>query len=225
MTPAAVDPAVLERFPGYSAVAVTASGVTNGPTDGDADAFLTEAERRAADPATHPHLLAWRAAFADAGIRAKKHPSSAEALARRAGGPEGLPRISRLVDLYNAISVIHALPVGGEDADALVGCNTLRFARGDEPCDVIGSSGAPEPAAPGEPVWADDAGITCRRWCWRQGRRTALGPDTTRALFILERLEPLPIYDLEAAAGELMARLLDGWPGAEVEASSLPGPT
>ena len=30
-----------------------------------------------------------------------------------------LPRINRLVDVYNAISVRHMVPVGGEDADRL----------------------------------------------------------------------------------------------------------
>ena len=27
---------------------------------------------------------------------------------------------------------------------------------------------------PGEVVWCDDAGVTCRRWNWRQARRTQL---------------------------------------------------
>ena len=43
---------------------------------------------------------------------------------------------------------------------------------------------------PGEVVWCDDAGVTCRRWNWRQARRTQLSDDTTAALFILDALEP-----------------------------------
>lgn len=221
MRPAAVEPAVLERFPGYRGIVVLADGVPNGPTDEASDALLRDAERAAADPG-HPHLVAWREAFAAAGIKAKRHPCSAAALARRAHGPEGLPRISRLVDLYNAISVRHVLPVGGEDRDTLRGVDTLRFATGEEPCDVRGGSGAPEPAAPGEPAWADDAGITCRRWSWRQGERTRLTTSTRRTLFVLEAMAPHPLGALHAAADDLAGHLRAWWPGAAVEEFSLP---
>ncbi|KJK85401.1 hypothetical protein H633G_10755 [Metarhizium anisopliae BRIP 53284] len=60
-----------------------------------------------------------------------------------------------------------------------------------------------ECAAPGEPVWCDDAGVTCRRWNWRQGPRTALTDDTTRVLFILDALGPLSDEALGRAAEEL----------------------
>lgn len=42
----------------------------------------------------------------------------------------------------------------------------------------------------GEVVWRDDAGVTCRRWNWRQGRRTALTEESTTALFIIDALAP-----------------------------------
>lgn len=223
---AAVDPEVVARFPGYRAAIVLADGVANGPTDEAAEGRLREAEAFAAglpDPvAAHPHLAAWRAAFAAAGIKAKRHPCSAEALARRARGGEGLPRINRLVDLYNAVSVKHLLPVGGEDRDRLVGPDVLRFARGDEPSDVPGGGGAPEPPAPGEPIWADDEGVTCRRWSWRQGERTRLTDATTRALFIVEAIDPIPAAALDAAAADLASSISAWWPGAEVDVLRLP---
>lgn len=42
----------------------------------------------------------------------------------------------------------------------------------------------------GEVVWADDLGVTCRRWNWRQGRRTRLTEVSRNAYFILESLTP-----------------------------------
>jgi DNA/RNA-binding domain of Phe-tRNA-synthetase-like protein len=39
---------------------------------------------------------------------------------------DGLPRVNRLADVYNAISVLHQIPVGGED---LSGCTTLDPSR------------------------------------------------------------------------------------------------
>ena len=60
---------------------------------------------------------------------------------------------------------------------------------------------------PGEVVWCDDAGVTCRRWNWRQARRTQLREDTTAALFILDALQPLTDEALHAAAEDLVAHL------------------
>ena len=58
-------------------------------------------------------------------------------------------------------------------------------------------------ATAGEIVWRDDAGVTCRRWNWRQCVRTRLTEATTEALFIIDGLGPdaghapgLPPHDL-----------------------------
>jgi DNA/RNA-binding domain of Phe-tRNA-synthetase-like protein len=49
--------------------------------------------------------------------------------------------------------------------------------------------------------------VTCRRWNWRQGRRTALNDQTTSALFILDALGPLSDEALTTAANELVSHL------------------
>jgi DNA/RNA-binding domain of Phe-tRNA-synthetase-like protein len=56
-------------------------------------------------------------------------------------------------------------------------------------------------------VWCDDAGVTRRRWNWRQARRTQLRDETTAALFILDALDPVTDQALHAAADDLTARL------------------
>ena len=56
---------------------------------------------------------------------------------------------------------------------------------------------------PGEVVWCDDAGVTCRRWNWRQGVRTRLTADARRMWFILESLGPMPIEALHDAGAAL----------------------
>ena len=50
-------------------------------------------------------------------------------------------------------------------------------------------------------------GVTCRRWNWRQARRTQLRDDTTKALFILDALDPITGTDLAATADDLVTRL------------------
>jgi DNA/RNA-binding domain of Phe-tRNA-synthetase-like protein len=61
-----------------------------------------------------------------------------------------------------------------------------------------------EQPEPGEVVWCDDAGVTCRRWNWRQSRRTQLRDDTTAALFIIDALEPMTDQELDAVADVLV---------------------
>ena len=97
--------------------------------------------------------------------------------------------MNRLVDVYNAVSVAYGLPLGGEDADRLLGAPVLRAARDGDAFDLPGPDGAPDPPRPGEVVWADDAGVTCRAWNWRQGVRTRIREDTCRAVFLLEAID------------------------------------
>jgi DNA/RNA-binding domain of Phe-tRNA-synthetase-like protein len=115
--------------------------------------------------------------------------------------------------VYNSISVLHQVPLGGEDRDAYVGAARLTRAVGDEPFDTTaGGLEAVEHPEPGEVVWRDDAGITCRRWNWRQGRRTVLRDDTASGLFILDALAPMSDEAL-ATAGDDLAGALAGLGG------------
>ncbi|MCO5177911.1 MAG: phenylalanine--tRNA ligase beta subunit-related protein [Thermomicrobiales bacterium] len=128
-----------------------------------------------------------------------------EALLRRAA--DGLPRINRLTDIYNAISVQHQIPLGGEDLHRYSGPPRIR-ATGDESFDTVaGGEEIIEHPEPGEVIWCDDAGVTCRRWNWRQARRTQLHDETTSAIFILDALEPLTNAALQAATDELVGHL------------------
>ncbi|MGA1661907.1 MAG: B3/4 domain-containing protein, partial [Candidatus Nanopelagicales bacterium] len=112
-------------------------------------------------------------------------------------------------DIYNAISVIHRIPLGGEDLDRYVGSPRLVRAVGDEPFDTVADGETViENPEPGEVVWRDDAGVTCRRWNWRQARRTALTDDTTSALFILDTLDPMTDAELDTATEEIVALLM-----------------
>ena len=163
----------------------------------------------AVEPASldHPHLVAWREAFRAFGAKPKRYHCSAEALIRR---PDGLPRINRLVDLYNAVSVRWAVPVGGEDIDRVAGAVRLVFASGDEVFD------GGDPPKPGEVVWMDGAGVTCRRWNWRQGVRTRLELGTTRAYFLFDALPELDDASLSGAMDELAVGVREACPGASL---------
>ena len=198
---------VRRRFPTYRAVVVEASGVRNGPSDDDSLGLLCEAEARArvrlagAPASALPEIAAWRATMSAFGCKPSRYLCSAEALLKRVARGDELPAINRLVDLYNAVSVTYALPLGGEDADQVAGDVALMPAIGDEEFD------GGDPPAPGEIVWRDDLGVTCRAWNWRQGVRTRITEASTHVYFLLEAIEQEGALALGRAAEELCARL------------------
>ena len=209
---ACVDAAVFALRPDYRAMLVAVDGIVPGLSDQDSDALLGAAEAAARQalgggPAEQlPHVAAWREAYRAFGAKPQRTRNSLEALLRRAAS--GLPRVNRLTDHYNAVSVLHQIPLGGEDLTRYDGPPRLVRATGDERFDTIadGIVVTEHPEA-GEVVWCDDAGVTCRRWNWRQARRTQLRDDTTAALFILDALDPVTGQALQAAADDLAARL------------------
>jgi DNA/RNA-binding domain of Phe-tRNA-synthetase-like protein len=212
---ARIDPAVTALRPDYRALLLVVEGLVPGPSDARSEALLEAAERQAPS-ADHPHAQAWAGAFRAFGAKPQRTRPSLTALLRRA--PDGLPRVDRLTDAYNAVSVRHAVPVGGEDLDAYRGPIRLTRAAGDEPFETV-AAGEPvvEAPEPGEVVWRDDAGVTCRRWNWRQCTRTRLTTRTTRAVFVLDALEPMDDAALAAAGDELSTVLLDGSPNARLQ--------
>jgi DNA/RNA-binding domain of Phe-tRNA-synthetase-like protein len=122
---------------------------------------------------------------------------------------QDIPAINGIVDLYNAISLKYVLPVGGEDRQKLVSDLRLTYAQGQEPFETTqdGQEQITYPDA-GEIIWADAVGVTCRRWNWRQGRRTQLTEQTRSIYFVLDRLAPYPTETLWAAGEELKQYLL-----------------
>ena len=169
-----------------------------------ADGLIGEATNLVAkfDPATpSDHVALWQAAYRDFGVKQRVARVSVDALTRRALSESGLPRINVLVDVYNAVSVLYQVPIGGEDLDHYEGAARLVIASGVEPF-LTNANGerVTENPEPGEPIWIDDSGVTCRRWNWRQTTRTAIITTTTRAGFIIDSLDaPSHHGALEAA--------------------------
>ncbi|MFD5061015.1 MULTISPECIES: B3/4 domain-containing protein [unclassified Streptomyces] len=224
MTPTlTVSDDVRTLAPGFTYLAVEARGLVNGESNEDSSALLDDATRRLVArldgraPHEDPHVAAWRDTYTAFGAKPSRTRNSAEALARRALTDAGLPRINLLVDLYNAISVAHLIPVGGEDTDRIKGAMRLVRSTGQEPFrTVAGGEETVEHPEPGEVVWCDDDGVTCRRWNWRQGVRTRLTEGSVNALFLLESLAPMTIGELEAAGTELAESLEKLSPGARI---------
>lgn len=215
-----IDPAVAALAPGFRALSlsVAAASITR-------PEVATEALRNACDalvaadpPWAGAHLEAWADMFRQFGAKPQRTPSSAQALRKRVLRDGILPSIDPVVDLYNAVSIRYALPVGGENLAAYVGVPRLVIANGAERFDTM-TAGLPahESPVPGEVVWRDDLGVTCRRWNWRQGVRTRLDARTQRMWFILESLPAMPLPSLYDAGRQLAEGLHLMMPGVRVD--------
>ncbi|KAL5592763.1 hypothetical protein FOBRF1_013071 [Fusarium oxysporum] len=227
---ARIAPEIFQLRPDYRALLVQAEGIPPGPSDVASEAMLREAEEHVKTLMSTqsvielPHIAAWREAYKAFGAKPQRTRNSLEALTLRVD-KGGLPRVNRLTDIYNAISVKHQIPFGGEDLDKYNGAPFLIRATGKEEFHTT-ANGQPsiEPAAPGEPIWCDSTGITCRRWNWRQGPRTALTDQTTRVLFILDALKPLSDEELVKSAEELCSALKALSPAVKTSYRVLSGP-
>ena len=132
-------------------------------------------------------IKVWREAYTK--FKTKKGARcSIEALMKRISKENHLGTINPIVDIYNSVSLSHAMPCGGEDIDTMEGDLLLTKASGNEAFYVIGSD-VNEPPFPGELVYKDEAGAVCRCWTWREAKRTMLTETTKNAMLCCELVD------------------------------------
>jgi len=204
---------IVESFPNYRVAVVVAEGLAiarERPPALDRLIRDREDEARARWAGTElsqiPGIAAWRAAYKAFGIKQTRYRSSVERLMKNVLAGRELGRINAFVDLYNAVSLAHVLPLGADDLDQVTPPLAFRHARdGDSFVDMsdLSDDGGAEPEAPkpGEIVYADATKILCRRWNWRQDARSLITPATTGAVVTLQSNGA---GDVEAAAADLV---------------------
>ncbi len=163
-------------------------------------------------------VAVWRDAYQK--FKTKKGARcSVENLLKRVlkGNPVG--PITPSVDAYNAVSLAYALPVGGEDIDAMDGDIRLGITEGGDAFRALGED-EDAPTLAGELCYRDDAGAICRCWNWRDGVRTALTDESAKAFLIIESVDPARADDLQAAIDEL-ADLVESHLGATIFAKEV----
>ena len=185
---------IAHAFPDYRVAFVLAEGLTIAPERPAAlDALIAERENAArarwagTELSQIPGVAAWRAAYKAFGIKQTRYRSSVERLVKNVLAGRPLARVNAFVDLYNAVSLAHVLPLGSDDLDKVTPPLVFRYAReGDSFVDMAEAGEAPEAPKPGEVVFADAAHVLCRRWNWRQDARTLITPATARAVVTVQ---------------------------------------
>ncbi|EKS7199858.1 TPA: B3/B4 domain-containing protein [Enterobacter ludwigii] len=212
-----IDPRLTGIAPGFRALSILVEAAPITQPDVASAALAQACQQVLSDDVAwaEAHLSAWDDVFRAFGAKPKRTPCSASALRKRVLKEGALPPLDPVVDIYNAISIRYAIPVGGENLAAYAGAPRLTLAEGNEPFDTLkeGQLVIEYPDA-GEVIWRDDVGVTCRRWNWRQGVRTRLDSQAQHMWFILESLPSMPLSALQEAGDELVSNLQRLMPGS-----------
>ena len=212
-----IDPRLTGIAPGFRALSILVEAAPITQPDVASAALAQACQQVLTDDVAWAaaHLSAWDDVFRAFGAKPKRTPCSASALRKRVLKEGALPPLDPVVDIYNAISIRYAIPVGGEHLAAYAGAPRLTLAEGNEPFDTL-KEGQPVIEYPdaGEVIWRDDIGVTCRRWNWRQGVRTRLDSQAQHMWFILESLPSMPLSALQEAGDELVSNLQRLMPGS-----------
>jgi len=212
-----IDPRLTGIAPGFRALSILVEAAPITQPDVASAALAQACQQVLSDDVAwaEAHLSTWDDVFRAFGAKPKRTPCSASALRKRVLKEGALPPLDPVVDIYNAISIRYAIPVGGENLAAYAGAPRLTLAEGNEPFDTL-KEGQPVIEYPdaGEVIWRDDVGVTCRRWNWRQGVRTRLDSQAQHMWFILESLPSMPLSALQEAGDELVSNLQRLMPGS-----------
>ncbi|HHA1921506.1 TPA: B3/4 domain-containing protein [Enterobacter ludwigii] len=212
-----IDPRLTGIAPGFRALSILVEAAPITQPDVASAALAQACQQVLTDDVAwaEAHLSTWDDVFRAFGAKPKRTPCSASALRKRVLKEGALPPLDPVVDIYNAISIRYAIPVGGENLAAYAGAPRLTLAEGNEPFDTL-KEGQPVIEYPdaGEVIWRDDVGVTCRRWNWRQGVRTRLDSQAQHMWFILESLPSMPLSALQEAGDELVSNLQRLMPGS-----------
>jgi DNA/RNA-binding domain of Phe-tRNA-synthetase-like protein len=214
-------------FPVLVPAVLYAEGITaDVPAGSRADGYAAVAKSRLMDSAESelPEIQAWRRAFTKMGLKPTQYRCASEALLRRFRKEGSLPRLHPLVDLCNAISLAFAIPVAVLDASMITGRIEVRYATGTE--DYLTFAEEMEHPAPGEVIFADDAGRAhARRWTNRQSGLSAVHDPTSKALIVAEALHDEAPADMSRLIAALAADIETLWsitPSAAVLTASSP---
>jgi DNA/RNA-binding domain of Phe-tRNA-synthetase-like protein len=206
------DAALWRDFPALVPGVLYAGGITADAAPATDHLTAVAKARLAEGPESEfPEIQAWRRAFARMGLKPTQYRCAAESLLRRFRKEGSLPRLHPLVDLCNAVSLAFAVPVAVLDADQIAWPLEVRYAVGDE--DYLTFGGETEHPAPGEVIFADQAGQAhARRWTNRQSGRSAVSPATSTALIVAEALHQGATATVPDLIETLTSSIARTWP-------------
>ena len=180
---------LFEKLPQACFGVVAVRGVDNHAGIPEIRAFLQEGISRqeayfeGKPVKTDPHIEPYREAFRTLQINPNKYLCSIEALLSRIAKKKGFPTINPIVDLGNAVSLRHFLPIGAHDLGTIPEGLEVR------------------PAV--EIVYVSEHQVRTRRWTWRQSEIGKITEETSSVLFPIDGFSDINGEEVRRAAAEL----------------------
>jgi DNA/RNA-binding domain of Phe-tRNA-synthetase-like protein len=166
---------------------------------------------------SHPRIALYREELKKvANVSSKKYPQSNESLIKRALKEKKAPRpISPAVDLYNSISIKHAVTAGAFDLDELKAkAEPLELRVAKTELDTFVPLDAPD-AAPSkvdakEIVYVQGSTVLTRHLAWRQSAQALVTAESKNAMFMSEVFHDTAVGDQPSDLAKSVATALQG---------------
>ena len=216
-----VEDKVFEKIPDLYIGVVVAKGIDNNKEYPEIDKLLEKsiklAEKRFLDIKVKEDasIVPYREAFSKLGMNPNKFQCSVEALFTRISKGKGLPSINPLVDLNNAVSLKHTLPMGTHDLSLSNHDIEMRYTREGDVFTPMGSD-TEEKLDSGEVAYIVRNEVRTRRWAWRQGEHGKITAETNYVFFPIDGFRGINDGEVDKAAKEL-ADLLERIFGCKVK--------
>jgi DNA/RNA-binding domain of Phe-tRNA-synthetase-like protein len=186
-----IEKEIFDKLPDLFVGIVVAKGVDNSCVNPQISSLLAESVASSKHRFEHVNvkevdeILPYREAFRVLGMNPNKYQCSVEAMFTRIAKGKELSNINPLVDLNNALSIKHVIPMGTHD----LGCSSedivMRYSMKDDTFLPFGSE-EEEIVLPGEVVYAVDNQVRTRRWTWRQSEHGKITSDTSYVFFPID---------------------------------------
>ncbi|MDX6444378.1 MAG: hypothetical protein QOH71_1452 [Blastocatellia bacterium] len=210
MTVYKVERELFEMFPAFKRGVIVAKGIDNNGMDPETARLLLRAAsdaNRVSAAVEQERIGVWNNAYSRFGANPEKYTPSIRFLRDQISRGKPPRSISRLVDVFNIVSLKWTIPCGGDDLDSLAGGDLrLGFASGDETFAPLFKPFAIEHPLPGEVIYytPPTRRVLCRRWTWRNSDFSKIRPETQAvAINVDMMMPPFSDADLELALGDL----------------------
>ncbi len=203
-----VHPVVFQKLPDVCFGVVVAKGVDNQVKIPMIDELLSSSilhlkeQFQGSTVKELGEILPYRIAFQALGFNPNKFLPSIEALMTRILKGGQIPSINNVVDLANAISLKHIVPIGAHDIDCSPDDIEVRFSIPGDTFIPFGSTIAENPD-PAELIYVRGKSVKTRRWIWRQSDIGKIDPATTNIFFPIDGFQNKNLNSVISARDEL----------------------
>lgn len=208
-----LSPEVAEKFPGIKFGYIVMDGVNVDKASSELQQEKKHIESRVRkfyldtqEVERSESIKGFRELYKQFGTDPDSHMNSAEALMKRIVSGKGIYDINNVVDTYNLTSIENELPMAAYDLDKVSGNIELRFAQQGDSIIRIGETES-IPMISGELVYADEAGVICMDFNYRDADRTKITDSTNKIIVFVDGHSGVSEQDIKETLSKAATRL------------------